>query len=435
MTRGQFRRPLVLFALSLSLLARGVPLGAQTPSPGIEALKKTAPKVYIDCTRCDIEYIKTEIAFVNYVRDRNEAQVHILITTQATGGGGQEYTLAFSGQREFQGVNDTLKYFTNATQTSDEVRKGLVDVLKMGLMIYVARTPIGRRIAVTSSEPPAPEGGRDRWNLWLFSLSGESFFNGQQSYGRLSWQGNFSASRTTPTFKTRLAVTTSATHDRYVYEGEELHSNQESYYFDALAVKGLGEHWSLGAFFEAANDSYRNIRTDFVPAPALEYDLFPYSESTRRQLRFLYRLNLHLVSYVDETIFDKTRETLLQGDLSVALDVREKWGSISTSLEGMHYFSDLSKYRVNLSGMVRLNLFKGLDAEAFGGGGWIHDQLNLFKGEASLEDVLLHRRELATTYNYFVGFSLSYTFGSIYTNVVNPRFGTLGSSGMTMMMN
>ena len=38
----------------------------------VEELKKQAPKVYIDCRRCDMNYIKTEIPFVNYVRDRKE---------------------------------------------------------------------------------------------------------------------------------------------------------------------------------------------------------------------------------------------------------------------------------------------------------------------------------------------------------------------------
>ncbi len=60
-------------------------------------MKKSAPKVFIDCNRCDIDYIKTEITFMNYVWDRKEADVHILITIQRTGSGGREYTFAFIG--------------------------------------------------------------------------------------------------------------------------------------------------------------------------------------------------------------------------------------------------------------------------------------------------------------------------------------------------
>jgi hypothetical protein len=47
----------------------------------------------------------------------------------------------------------------------------------------------------------------------------------------------------------------------------------------------------------------------------------------------------------------------------------------------------------------------------------------LVKGEATLEEILLRRKELATEYEYSISVGLSFTFGSIYSNVVNPRFG------------
>jgi len=60
--------------------------------------------------------------------------------------------------------------------------------------------------------------------------------------------------------------------------------------------------------------------------------------------------------------------------------------------------------------------------------------LSLVKGGASREEILLKRKELATQFRYFTYFGLSYTFGSIYNNVVNPRFGN-SSGGMMIMMN
>jgi hypothetical protein len=53
----------------------------------------------------------------------------------------------------------------------------------------------------------------------------------------------------------------------------------------------------------------------------------------------------------------------------------------------------------------------------------IHDQLGLPKGGASTEEILLQTKRLSTQYTYYSSFGLSYTFGSIYNNVVNPRFG------------
>jgi hypothetical protein len=53
----------------------------------------------------------------------------------------------------------------------------------------------------------------------------------------------------------------------------------------------------------------------------------------------------------------------------------------------------------------------------------IHDQLSLRKGDRTLDEILLNRSELATNFEYRASIGFSYTFGSVYSNVVNPRFG------------
>ena len=92
-------------------------------------------------------------------------------------------------------------------------------------------------------------------------------------------------------------------------------------------------------------------------------------------------------------------------------------------LEGSHYFHDLSKHRVRLVGEFVLRVFRGLSLDFVGSVTRIRDQLALPMGGASAEEILLRRRELATSYRYNGSLRLSYTFGSIYSNVVNPRFG------------
>ena len=79
---------LVLAGCALMLLA--APARAQEPPSKPPA---AAPvRVFIDCqsVSCDYEYFRTEIAFVDHVRDRKDADVHVLITGQTTGSGGQE---------------------------------------------------------------------------------------------------------------------------------------------------------------------------------------------------------------------------------------------------------------------------------------------------------------------------------------------------------
>lgn len=429
--------PKILAAAILLLsLAVGPSLfGQAKEAADLESLKKSAPKIYLDCGFCDLEYIKTEITFVNYVRDRNEAEVHVLITTQSTAGGGQEYTIAFSGQIGFSGLDDTVTYFSNRTDTEDEIRRGLVKTLKMGLMSYVARRPIANRIAVSFAGEPQAAAAVDKWKSWVFNVGGNGYFNGEQSMSSHSFGFNFSANKITSEIKLRLGLSASFQRNSYTYEGQDFTSTQENYGANGLFVKSLGEHWSAGFALDAYSSTYENTSLRVAPAPALEFNVFPYSQSTRRQLRILYKLPLTFVSYRETTIYDKKRETLLQQSLSVTLDIKEKWGSISATLSGAHYFHDLARNDIGLFASVQLNLFKGLNAFVFGGGSRIHDQLALVKGSASLEEILLRRRQLETTYNYFAMVGLSYTFGSIYTNVVNPRFGSTSSGSIQININ
>ena len=424
------RRHLGIFfvlALAVSSLA-----AAQEGQPGTDELKKTAVKVYLDCGRCDIEYIKTEITFVNYVRDRLEAQVHILITTQTTGSGGSEYTLNFMGQNDLKGTNDVQKYFSSTTDTSDDIRRGLVNVLKLGLMSYVGKTPISRRISVDYLPPDKAGPGRDRWDSWVFSLTGSGYFSGESTYMSRMANASFSANRVTTKSKVRLGVSVDTEKRKYDIEDEVITGTRSSWDASGLFVKSLGEHWSAGFYLEAESSLYSNIDLGFSAAPALEYNAFPYSQSTRRQLRFLYKLGVNPVKYREETIYGKTRETLFGESLSATLDLREKWGTVSVSASGSHYFHDFNKNQLALFGIVSLNLTKGLNVFVLGGNSWIHDQLSLLGREPTFEEQLLRLRELPRTSNYFVSIGFQFTFGSIYTNVINPRFGSSGGGGMNI---
>lgn len=422
-----------LLGLAFSLSA--LPMAAQEGRPGIDALKKSAVKVYLDCGSCDLEYIKTEITFVNYVRDRLEAQVHVLVTTQATGGGGIEYTLTFMGQNDFKDTKDVQKFFSTKTDTKDDVRKGLVKALKLGLMSYVGRTPIARRIAVDYTRPENAGPGRDRWDSWVFSLTGSGYFSGEESYMSRMANASFSANRVTPKSKVRLGVSADTEKQKYDIDGEVITGTRSSWDGSGLYVKSLGEHWSAGVSLEAESSLYSNIDLGVSVAPAIEYNFFPYSQSTRRQLRALYTLALNPVKYREATVFGKTRETLFKESLSVTLDLREKWGTVSLSAEGSHYFHDFAKNRLDTFGIVNLSLYKGLSVFVLGGYSWIRDQLSLLGREPTFEEILLRLRELPTNSNYFISVGFQFTFGSIFTNVINPRFGSSGGGGMSISIN
>jgi hypothetical protein len=398
-------------------------ISAQEGTFDIEELKKSAPKVFIDCHSCDSNYIRTEITFVNYVWDRQEADVHILITTQDTGGGGREYTIAFIGLNDYKDLQNSLKFFSNRIETQDETRANLVQTLKLGLGPYVARTPMSRGIQLQLIEDVKPTDVEDKWNFWVFNISVHGELHGEEQKKSTQLSGDVSANRVTPESKLRMGLEIDSDKDTFEVDGGTISSISESWNFDGLYVKSISEHWSVGGWVSLSSSSYRNIDFAYSIHPAIEYNFFPYAQSTRRQLRALYRVGYRYNQYREITVFDKLKEGLWNQALAITLELNEPWGTAEFSLEGSHYFHDFKRNRLEVSSDLSLRIFKGLSLNIEGGYSATHDQLSLPRGEVTLEEILLRRRELASGYNYSFEVGLSYRFGSVFSNVVNPRFG------------
>jgi len=397
-----------------------------------EVIKDSALTVFIDCQWCKLAEIQKDISFIKLVEEQDKAQVYVLITKRDTEGGGTELILAFKGQKEFVGDNDQLKYQPDIGKEEKELLRELINTLKMGFMRYVGKTPISSLISIQLMDEVKPTSVEDKWDFWVFSISGDTFFNGQKLYKSGMLYGLFSANRVTPELKVRLSVGGMYNQDKFTFDDQIIKSSSNSQNFTGLIVKSLNDHWSVGGHFSALVSTYTNTKFSLSPGPAIEYNLFPYSQSTRRQLRFLYRLDFKSIWYQEETIYEKTHENLLKESLSATLELKQKWGTISTSIEGSNYFHDFSKYRVHLRGELSLRIIGGLNINLNGRYSRIHDQLSLARSDATFEEILLRRKEIATTYNYYISVGLSYTFGSIKSKVVNPRFGS-GGGGISIM--
>ena len=382
------------------------------------------PRVYLDCWMCDHDYIKTEIRFVNYVTQRQESDIHILITDQRTGSGGEEVTLTFIGQNSFVGVNDTLVYTTGPTDTRDQTREEMVRVLKLGLVPYILKTSIAKNLSISFTRPNEEvQILKDKWNNWVFRINLSSYANGEELQNSFSLYGSITASRITNDWKINLSSTGRYNEDNFEFEESSIKSIRRENGFDASIIRSLTDHWSIGIFTGISAESFKNIEYDISLGPGLEYNIFPYSESTRRRLRFTYKIAPKYTEYIEETIYLKDNEKLFEQGLSISLGLVQPWGDINTYLAGSHYFHDFQKNKWQAGGYISVNIFKGLSLHINGSISGIHDQLFLPRSEATMEEVLLQRKQLATQYNYFGSIGMSYSFGSIYSNIVNPRFG------------
>ena len=390
--------------------------------------------IFIECRFCNEDFIKEEIPYVDYVRDRLDADIHVMETSQQTGSGGDEYSLYFIGQSIFSGKNDTLSFTTSVDDTKDQIRKERVRVIQIGLVPYLLKTSLASLISVdVASVQTSLEKVEDKWNNWVFKIRGNSFMNAQQSSRSINVFGTISASRVTEDWKFSLSTNGSYNENMYEYDNIEYLSTSDSRRFSGSVIMSLTDHMSVGLWTSAWNSSYGNTDLGLAITPKFEYNLYPYSESNQQSLRLQYSLSAKQVDYTETTIYFKTNEKLFSEGVSISYNTVKPWGSINTSISGNHYFHDFSKNIVSLNTGLSLRLIKGLSLNLNGSGSMVHDQLSIPKGDYSIQDVLLERAELETEFTYFASIGFSYSFGSIYNNIVNPRFSG-GGRGYSFFM-
>lgn len=393
-----------------------------------QLIKENAPSVFINCWFCNLNFIKEQIPIVNYVNDRKDADINILFTSEKTGSGGYERTAIFYGQNSFEGKNDTLKFSTLPNESENVIREKTVETLKLGLISYVTKSPIADKIIITFKTPEKVETKEeDPWDFWVFNLGLNGFFNGEEMYDYLSLYGTVSASRVTEAGKLLIRFSGSYNENNYKYNSDDGIINYKSlsrqYNFYAHNYFSIDEHWSWGISTNIFKSTYSNIDFSGRLSPEIEYNFFPYAESNKRQLRLDYKISPTYNNYASETIFFKTEETLVSQQLSATLALIEQWGSTSISISGSNYFHDMNKYQIEIHSDISWQLFRGFSLNLYGGYSKIKNQISLAKGNASLEEVLLQRRQLETEYSFWGSIGISYSFGSIYNNIVNPRFG------------
>ncbi len=393
-----------------------------------------ALKVFLDCSYCDMDYLRTELTFIDYVRDRMEAQVDIIVSTLQTGSGGTEYTFVFKGQKEFRGQCDTLRYDVTSFSTDDLTRKGIVQTIKLGLTRYIAKTRYASKLNISFTKDTAYTSNQvnvnpalDKWKSWVFTCGGYGNFNGQQLTGTTNVNGILQASKVTPDWKVSLGVNIGYNYGYYIISPDStITSISQSAAFNGLYVKSINEHFSWGMNLNVNSSTFNNIEHQERIQPGIEYSIFPYSQATHKIFRLLYYFTVENSKYQDSTIYGKTHTLYLGQELLASINYKEPWGSLFMSLDGSHYFYDLSKNNLTFSTGFSLNLFEGFTLAVGGSASIVNNEIYLPANGATEAQILLSTKALPTPYQYYVFVGIKYSFGSIYNNIVNPRFSPNG---------
>ena len=415
------------FAACLAVLL-AAPLAAAQPS---DRPLTTAVECPGYVPGCDIDFFQTEVGFARFVRDQADADVFVLVVDQDTGGGGEQYTLLFQGRRgAFAGRRDTLVAATPPGASDDDQRRAILSRLSLGLAGFASRTGLAGRLAVTYAAPDGAdtvtdaEEVDDPWNSWVFRVDGQGFFRGQAQSSELNLFGSFSAQRVTEALKVSVRPRASYSRDEFeLSEGGTLVSDNASYGVNGGAVVSLSSHWSAGAQADVLRSTFSNYDLRVQAGPAIEYNLYPYREATQRQIRFFYQAGVEAAAYRDTTIFLKASEVLPTHSGGVAAEFAQPWGSVDVFADARQYLSKPDKYNVGVGGGVDLRLFRGFTLRVDGRYSRIQDQINLPADRATDGEILTGQQELPTSFSYFGSVGVSYSFGSIYNQVVNARFG------------
>ena len=410
-------------------------LGASPQPATSQAVDAELPArlaIFLDCNFCDESFIRQEMTYVDHVRDREVAGVHVLVTQQGTAAGGEAQTFDLIGLGPFEGMDVSTVYTTNVNATEAEEREGFLRTLRALLVPYLMRTATGARLQIDIA--PAEGVGDDQvqptddpWDFWTIEMYADGSADFEANQRSFDTRYGVYIDRVTEDWKLQFRPFFNYNYDRFDREDETIESVQRRNGFTTYVVRSVSPHWSVGGFGDVLTSTFSNIDMRYRLMPAVEWNLFPYSEATRRQLTVAYRVGASHITYQDSTIFDEIEQLLPEHIVNAGYQVIQPWGEVDIGVNASQYLHDLSRYSVQFNGAVDVRITQGLSIEIGGSLELIQNQLNLPKGDADLEEVLLRRRQLETDYAAGLSFGFRYRFGSIFNNVVNPRFGGIGN--------
>ena len=393
-------------------------------------------KVFVDCRQgCDINFLKAEITAVDFVTDRLAADQHILINSQPVGSGGVKYQLNFYGQNSFKSFIDTLIFDTNPNATAFETRERLLNYLMIGMSPLIAKTIYAKAIKVTmkvdsnqevAAAQKKEEDKKDKWNFWVFAISANGNISAEQIYKNNTFSSNFSVNRITDKLRVEFFATGSLRNSTYSYDSTTIKIKNTDYGFYHNLVRTFRSHWSYGYQSSFSNSTFNNIKRRLFIGPAIEYNIFKYKDVNSRFFVIRYGVDATNNTYYETTIFDKQKETVYGQRFSAALTLNKKWGTFNTGVYYRNYFHDTKLNTKGINARANIKLTGSLSFFVYADGNIIHNQLNLVKGNASEQEVLTRKRQLASGFNYNSSFGLTYRFGSILNNFVNSSFDGYG---------
>jgi hypothetical protein len=381
-------------------------------------------KIFLDCNSCDHTYIKQNLGNVQFVRDQGLSDVHLFFVVQSNGSGGRLYEIDFIGKNQFEKISYKLEFSTNTDMTSDNVRIEILKYIKLGLVRFWIENGSTANVTVTV---PSPENEtevveNDAWDAWVFRLGARGYFNGEETNKSSNLDFSISAKRITEKNKFSLRASFGENKSTFTFDGSDIVAINNNKSLNVSDFLSINSHWSYGFFGDIGTSTYRNYKLFWRFRPAIEYNFFKYEQSAKKQLILSYRNGLVFNDYIERSVFGEEKELLFEHSLLLGGSVRQEWGNINGEVSFNQYLHDTTLNSLGFYLGANIRVFKGFNFDIGGNYRITRNQINLPAGNVSLEELLLQQQQLQSGYNYWVTIGFSYSFGSIYNSIVNPRF-------------
>ncbi len=385
--------------------------------------KEGKPKVFIEGAQLDFDFMHRNMQFVDFVNDPAVADVHIIINRRVNGGGGLVYSLMYN-TKTFENFGDfTLTCTTSPGDTHEEKRKIIADAISLGLMPFANQTEVAKKLSIRYRGKAGTKeiATVDPWHNWTFRGDFNGSINLEESRKDFNYLYNLRANKVTEDWKFRNFGRMSVRTREYLNDEESYRSENITNYVTSSIVKSLSPRWSAGAFVSYHNSNYSNIVYSISLKPAIEYNIFPWDVSDRKVFTVAYYVGPEWKKYYEETIYDKLQERHWEQSIRLELQLIKTWGEIEAGLNASNYLHDFSKNQITFDSDLSIRIIRGFSVNFNFRAENIHDQIYLPKSEASLEDILLNRVKLPSSFELFTGIGVRIQFGSIYNNIVNNR--------------
>jgi len=221
------------------------------------------------------------------------------------------------------------------------------------------------------------------------------------------------------------------------FNGEKTRFTNSNSGFYTNIVSSINKHWSLGGFGSVSHSTYSNYDVQWMLHPAIEYSFFPYKDAVKKSITLFYRIGPSYNNYIDSGYYDIPEHWLFQQSLSLNAGFIQKWGNFNMNASWDNFLNPFNLDSVKIKGRsintfsiggnIEIRIVKGLSVS-------ISSYANFTKGIYpniprkffSRDDLLTNTRQYPTAKGLFTYFGINYRFGSIYNNVVNPRFNGSG---------